>query len=183
MVYSIERYGQLKSQFSIVRKTKPHQVGFSSFSLRFPSPTWMSRLRPDYKYGVETNLRQDRRARVEPKVRKFLLSLNISETLCPFRLRPAWQVLFMSFPFLQWGVPRSVKASGSEVRENCTISFLRDKLAAISTHSSFSWCFLLLFLYTVFVHLFLYATFKSYKVLGASISVLRRADKYYKWRK
>jgi hypothetical protein len=66
---------------------------------------------------------------------------------------------------------------------NCAIRFLPGKLAAISTYSSFSWCFLLLFLYTVFVHLFLYATFKSYKVLGASILVLRRAEKSYKWRK
>jgi hypothetical protein len=50
---------------------------------------------------------------------------------------------------------------------NCAIRFLPGKLAAISTYRSFSWCVLLLFLYTVFVHLFLYAAFRSYKVLGA----------------
>jgi hypothetical protein len=37
------------------------------------------------------------------------------------------------------------------VRENCTIRFLPGKLAAISTYTSFSWCFLLPFLYTVFI--------------------------------
>jgi hypothetical protein len=44
---------------------------------------------------------------------------------------------------------------------DCAIRFLPGKLAAISTYSSFYWCFFLLFLYTVFVHLFLYATFSS----------------------
>jgi hypothetical protein len=150
-VYRIEIYVQSKSQFSIVRKTKPHQVGFSSFSLRFPSPAWISRLRPGYKYGVETNPRHDRRARVEPKVRKFLASLDISWTLCPSRLRPARQVLFMYFPLF---AVRRTPISKSVVfgrAANCTICFLPGKLAAISTYISFSWCFLLLFLYTVFI--------------------------------
>jgi hypothetical protein len=34
---------------------------------------------------------------------------------------------------------------------NCTIRFLPGKLVAVSTYTSFSWCFLLLFLYTVLV--------------------------------
>jgi hypothetical protein len=177
MVYRIVRYGESKSQFSIVRKAKPRQVGFSSFPLHFPSPAWMSRLHPEYKYGVEIKPRQDRRARVEPKVRKFLMSLDISETLCPSRVRPARQVLFMSFPLFAVMRTPIRKSVVFGIAGNCAIRFLPGKLAAISTYSSFSWCFLLLFMYTVFVHLFLYATFRSYKVLGASISVLRRAEK------
>jgi hypothetical protein len=46
----------------------------------------------------ERNPRQDWRARAGPKVQNFLLSLDISETLCPSRLRPARQALFVSFP-------------------------------------------------------------------------------------
>jgi hypothetical protein len=34
---------------------------------------------------------------------------------------------------------------------NCTIRFLPGKLVAISTYTSFSWCFLLLFMYTVII--------------------------------
>jgi hypothetical protein len=136
----------------------------------------MSRLRPVQKNVGETNPRQDWRARAETKVQKFLLSLDISETLCLSRLRPARQVLFA----VRHTPIRKSFIFGSA--GNCTIRFLPGKLAAISTYTSFSWCFLLLFLYTVFVHLFLYATFRSYKVLSASISVLRRAKKSYKWR-
>jgi hypothetical protein len=110
----------------------------------------MSRLRPVQKIVGETNPRQDWRARAEPKVQTFLVSLNISESLCPSCIRPARQVLFRVFSF-QRGVPRSVKAPFSEVREIAQSVFLPGKLVAISTYTSFSWCFLLLFLYTVFV--------------------------------
>jgi hypothetical protein len=59
----------------------------------------MSRLRPVQKIVGETNPRQDWRARAEPKVQKFLVSLDTSETLCPSRIWPARQVLFfVSFP-------------------------------------------------------------------------------------
>jgi hypothetical protein len=75
----------------------------------------MSRLRPVQKNVGETNPRQDWRARAEHNVQNFLVSLDISETLCPSRLRPARQVLFRVFS--QCGVPKSVKASFSKVRE------------------------------------------------------------------
>jgi hypothetical protein len=57
----------------------------------------MSLLRPLEKNVSETNPRQDWRARAEPKVQKFLVSLDISDTLCPYRVRSARQVLFCVF--------------------------------------------------------------------------------------
>jgi hypothetical protein len=135
----------------------------------------MSRLRPVQKNVSETNPHQDWCARAEPKVQKILVSHAISETLCPSRVWPARQVLFSCLlPVRRTPIRKSVIFG---IAGNCAIRFLAGKLAALSTYSSFSWCFLLLFLYTVFVHLFLYATFRSYRVLGASILVLRRAQK------
>jgi hypothetical protein len=57
----------------------------------------MSCLRPVQKNVSETNPRQDWRARAEPEVQKFLVSLDISVTLCPSRVGPARQVLFRVF--------------------------------------------------------------------------------------
>jgi hypothetical protein len=109
----------------------------------------MSRLRPVQKIVGETNPRQDWRARAEPKVQKFILSLDVSETLCPSRIRLARQVLFLCL-FSERRTPiRKGVIFGSA--GNCTIRFLPGKLVAISTYTSFSWCFLLLFLYTVFI--------------------------------
>jgi hypothetical protein len=54
----------------------------------------MSRLRPVQKIVGKTNPRRDWHARPGRKVQKFIVSLDISETLCPSRIRPARQVPF-----------------------------------------------------------------------------------------
>jgi hypothetical protein len=109
----------------------------------------MSRLRPVHKVVGETNTRRDWRARPGRKVRKFIVFLGISETLCPSRIRTARQVLFMSFLTERRTPIRKIVIFGSA--GNCTIRILPGKLVTISTYISFTWCFLLLFLYTVFL--------------------------------
>jgi hypothetical protein len=106
----------------------------------------MSRLRPVQKIVGETNPRQDWRARAEPKVQKFIDSLSISEMSVS---HPASAAGTFSCLFSVWRTPicKSVIFGGAG---NFTIRFLPGKLAAISTHTSFSWCFWLMFLYTVF---------------------------------
>jgi hypothetical protein len=46
----------------------------------------MSRLLPEYKYGVEKKPRHDRRARVEPKVQKFSPPVSAAGTFHVFPL-------------------------------------------------------------------------------------------------
>jgi hypothetical protein len=108
----------------------------------------MSRLRTVQKIAGEINPRQDWHARADSKVQKFIMSLDISETLCLSRIRPARQVLFVSFPERRSPIRKIIifRSAG-----NCTMRFLPGKLVAISTYTSFSWRFLLLFLYTVFI--------------------------------
>jgi hypothetical protein len=88
-----------------------------------------------------------------------------------------------TFPCLfQRGVPRSVKASFSEVREIAQSVFYPVSkyqflliLAFIGVSCCCSW------IQFSFI-LFLYATFRSYKVLSVSVSVLKREEKSFKWR-
>jgi hypothetical protein len=137
-VYRIERYGQLNFRFSIVRKTKPRRVGFSSFSFRFPSPACRSRLCPEYKYGVETSPRQGRRARVGPIGTKISYVTRHKWDLIPVSPPAGTACAFYVFPlFAVRRTPIRKSLVCTEVRENCTIRFLPGKLAVISTYSSF----------------------------------------------
>jgi hypothetical protein len=115
-VFRIVRYGESKSQFPIMRMTKPPcQVGFYLSPSIFLLPCGCLGFAPYTRSWV-------RQIHVRIGVRELgprygnLSCLDISETLCPSRIWPARQVLFRVFSF-QRGVPLSVKASFSEVRE------------------------------------------------------------------
>jgi hypothetical protein len=110
----------------------------------------MSRIRPVHKVVGGTNPRQDWHAQPGRKVRKFLVSLDISETFCPYPIRPARQVLFHVFLSERRTLARKSVTLGSA--GNCIIRILPGKPIVISTYISFHWYFLLLFLYTVFLY-------------------------------
>jgi hypothetical protein len=100
-VFRVARYAVSKdsspTEFPVMRMRKPLcKYRLKSFP-QFSSPAWVSRLRPVHKVVGGTNPGRDWRARPGRKVRKFLVSLDISETLCPSRVRPARQVLFHVF--------------------------------------------------------------------------------------
>jgi hypothetical protein len=85
------------TEFPIMRMRKPLCKDRLKYFPQFSSPAWVSRLRPFHKVVGGTNPGRDWHARPGRKVRKFLVSLDISETLCPPRIRPARQVLFHVF--------------------------------------------------------------------------------------
>jgi hypothetical protein len=116
-VFRVARYSDSKYELPNYEDDKTSLSGQAiSFSPSFPSSAWMSRLRPVHTAVGGTNPRRDCHARPGRKVRKSIMSLDKSETLCPSRIRPARQVLF-HFLFFQRGVPRTVKASLLEVRK------------------------------------------------------------------
>jgi hypothetical protein len=97
-VFRVARYDVSKAEFSNYEDEKTFlSRKVKIFYPQFSSPAWVSRLRPVHKVVGGTNPRRDWHARPGRKVRKFLVSLDISETLCPSRVRPARQVLFHVF--------------------------------------------------------------------------------------
>jgi hypothetical protein len=122
---------------------------------------------------------------------------DISKISCPSHVRPARQVTFCVFrPEKRIPVGNTYLsvfcASGAtkvscseEITGNRVIGALPGKPIVNTTYTSFASISCCCSCIQPFLLLFLYATFKSYKMLSVliiSITVLRRVERSYKWR-
>jgi hypothetical protein len=96
-VLGVARYGVSKAEFSNYEDEKTSLSRYVKTVSPIFFPVCVSGIRPVHKVVGGTNSRRDWHARPGRKVRKFLASLDISETLCPSRVRPAQHVLFHVF--------------------------------------------------------------------------------------